>query len=111
MMLGLVAFAGIAAVSEGFAAVSPARWPLGSQTSSAFAADAAGVNRPQRPRGVESSATKMMSQATVGGAGAGASTKEPVYDQKSWALVSCLFFCSAAVVYMHVVQTWAVSRR
>eukprot|EP00752_Nemacystus_decipiens_P007508 g6709.t1 len=85
MMLGLVAFAGIAVVSEGFAVVSPARWSLRSEISSAaFAADAARVSeaspgRRRRP-GFEP-ATKMVSQAT-----AGTSTKEPIYDQKSWAL-------------------------
>lgn len=97
MMLGLAAFAGIAAVSEGFSVVSPAA-TLGSQTS-AFPADAARVSPAysvRRRPGAEST-TKMMSQATVG-AEAGTSTKEPVYDQKSWALVSlpcwCVFTCS-----------------
>ena len=90
-MLSLVAFAGVAAVSEGFATVSsPARWPRSSYTSSGFVADAACVSSAAGPvrrrRGVES-ATKMMSQATVG-AEAGTSTKEPVFDQRSWALVS-----------------------
>lgn len=83
MMLGLAAFAGIAAVSEGFA-VSPAatRSPLLGQTSSAFAADAAAARHAgssRRRRGME-----MVSQAT---GAAGASTQNPVYDQESWAMV------------------------
>eukprot|EP00903_Cladosiphon_okamuranus_P006159 g6060.t1 len=86
MMLGLAAFAGVAAVSEGFAAVSPspaARWALLGQTSSSTVADAASVtSRTSRRRGVE-----MMSQATgVGAAASGTSALEPAYDNESWAL-------------------------
>lgn len=94
MMLYLVALAGMAAVSEGFAVVSPARWPLGSRFSPAFAAadaDAAHVNTAggagRRPGGEAAASTRMMSQATGVGAEARTSSQEPVFDQESWALV------------------------
>lgn len=91
MMLGLAAFAGIAAVSEGFSVVSPARWPLGSHSSASFAADAAAAVNTccsgSRPKVDPANTKMMMSQATGVGTETGAPTEKALYDQKSWALV------------------------
>lgn len=89
---GLVTFAGIASVAEGFnAGWSPSRWALKhhESTSSADAAVVRARSSGRRPRA--QAFTPMMSLASGVATGAGKATEEDKsYDQQSWALVSSL---------------------
>ncbi|CAM9271037.1 unnamed protein product [Scytosiphon promiscuus] len=80
MIAGIVAFATLAVVSDGFAVVPPSsRSPPGTLADAATVSKATPGNRPRAH-----TVTTKLSVAT--GTGPGTATSTPVYDQKSWVL-------------------------
>lgn len=85
MIAGIVAFASLAAVADGFAVVSPCRSQMGTLSDAGTVSSNKATFR-NRPR--SHIVNTKMSLATGAGSGTATPTQKEVYNQESWALVS-----------------------